>query len=628
MGCAWLMCFVVFMVNFCKIETLELNHQNVGQENLASEISSMKTTMKVLSDQWEKWNTLFITSLEPRITSTASTLTSIDTNIHNLQERAHVWDTFQLHVAAWNDQLASMDRKIDILNKGIEQLTVLDNKMNTMLSEQYKQDKLIKMTNSLLDTVINIETSIKSNQCCKSAQNTLFEEFAARGILSSLKLVERKVDQLLSSRQSDKSKLAVNEDTIAKYAISKSTENLINDISSKVDIIFDSISKTIENDYTDEYIDAEGSGSNHLPKSHKPTCKSISDKITNIDTKIADLIVASRTSKNAVNSEDLLVMLNQFAKAVSVNQTRNMNILLDSYFHKDKVYWSSTLNTLSQKCFLKKSTSTVEDSTITTPTESSSGTESVRATNDYRQQYTTVINKIDNPPLKTINGTSCSDMDNDGPSGLYLIKPSYLQLFCESRNNIFWTVIQRRDNYSTQQNFNESWNNYKYGFGDLRHDFWIGNRFLSRLSNSNNLTLRIEMEDFDGNNVWAEYSTFKIANENQHFQLTIAGYSGNASDSFSSHSGAYFSTYDVKNDYAPDCCPCSVSYGGGWWFNRCFESNLNGVYYKKPHENDYFRGIIWEHWLGNYSLKKSLMMVRTSGSSQVSSTKVTRFEDP
>lgn len=42
----------------------------------------------------------------------------------------------------------------------------------------------------------------------------------------------------------------------------------------------------------------------------------------------------------------------------------------------------------------------------------------------------------------------------------------------------------------------------------------------------------------------------------------------------------------------------------------CFEANLNGVYYKKPTDNGYYRGLIWEYWLGNYSLKKSKMMVR------------------
>lgn len=50
--------------------------------------------------------------------------------------------------------------------------------------------------------------------------------------------------------------------------------------------------------------------------------------------------------------------------------------------------------------------------------------------------------------------------------------------------------------------------------------------------------------------------------------LTVQGYSGNASDSFSAHNTFAFSSYDRDNDRAPDCCPCAPAYGGGWWFFR------------------------------------------------------------
>lgn len=37
---------------------------------------------------------------------------------------------------------------------------------------------------------------------------------------------------------------------------------------------------------------------------------------------------------------------------------------------------------------------------------------------------------------------------------------------------------------------------------------------------------------------------------------------------------------------------------------------MNGVYQNEPAEHGQYRGIIWEHWLGDYSLKKSTMMIR------------------
>lgn len=42
----------------------------------------------------------------------------------------------------------------------------------------------------------------------------------------------------------------------------------------------------------------------------------------------------------------------------------------------------------------------------------------------------------------------------------------------------------------------------------------------------------------------------------------------------------------------------------------CFEANLNGEYHSNPTDNDYFRGIIWELWRGDYSLRKAEMKIR------------------
>ena len=43
----------------------------------------------------------------------------------------------------------------------------------------------------------------------------------------------------------------------------------------------------------------------------------------------------------------------------------------------------------------------------------------------------------------------------------------------------------------------------------------------------------------------------------------------------------------------------------------CFESNLNGEYHVDPEDNDYYHGIIWELWRGDYSLKSSKIMIRS-----------------
>ena len=48
------------------------------------------------------------------------------------------------------------------------------------------------------------------------------------------------------------------------------------------------------------------------------------------------------------------------------------------------------------------------------------------------------------------------------------------------------------------------------------------------------------------------------------------------------------------------------------FYLSCFEANLNGEYFPVDADNGYYRGIIWELWLGDNSLKAATMMVRSN----------------
>ena len=92
-----------------------------------------------------------------------------------------------------------------------------------------------------------------------------------------------------------------------------------------------------------------------------------------------------------------------------------------------------------------------------------------------------------------------------------------------------WTVFQRRLNGSVD--FYRDWSSYKKGFGYLNGEFWLGNDNLHRLTAAGNVTLRVDLEDFEGNFAYAEYTTFKVADEADKYRLLIGGYSGTAGDS-------------------------------------------------------------------------------------------------
>ena len=98
-----------------------------------------------------------------------------------------------------------------------------------------------------------------------------------------------------------------------------------------------------------------------------------------------------------------------------------------------------------------------------------------------------------------------------------------------------WTVFQRRLNGSLD--FYRGWESYKNGFGDLNGEFWLGNDNLHRLTAADDVILRVDLEDFDGNTAYAEYTTFKVANEADKYLILVEGYRGTAGDSMQVSSG-------------------------------------------------------------------------------------------
>jgi len=75
-------------------------------------------------------------------------------------------------------------------------------------------------------------------------------------------------------------------------------------------------------------------------------------------------------------------------------------------------------------------------------------------------------------------------------------------------------------------------------------------------------------------------------------------------DSLSYHRGRPFSTQDNDHGFLK----CAGRHHGGWWYNQCLKSNLNGKYMN----GSSWSSIIWDSWKGKTSLKKTLMMVRPS----------------
>ncbi|KAJ8033473.1 Ficolin-2 [Holothuria leucospilota] len=204
--------------------------------------------------------------------------------------------------------------------------------------------------------------------------------------------------------------------------------------------------------------------------------------------------------------------------------------------------------------------------------------------------------------------TDCNDVYNAGytQDGVYSVTPlswnGSFDVFCSmSIDGGGWTVFQRRVNGSID--FFKSWNEYREGFGDNQHEFWLGNEKLYHILQQGTYEVRVDtVMSVDGSIVtdYHKYSNFQIGDETTMYRVIDCGqWSGTQGQAMHKVQDMSFSTYDQDNDGLS--FNCAFHHQGGWWYGgedwsltlgrdnckfwfdtntqrACTGSNPNGVY--------------------------------------------------
>uniref|UniRef100_A0A8C9Y2Y8 Angiopoietin 2b n=1 Tax=Sander lucioperca TaxID=283035 RepID=A0A8C9Y2Y8_SANLU len=237
-------------------------------------------------------------------------------------------------------------------------------------------------------------------------------------------------------------------------------------------------------------------------------------------------------------------------------------------------------------------------------------------TDTVKQLLALVNHYISNMPKEEpLSFRDCADILRSGvtASGIYSIRlPNSTQtvkVFCDmNTRGGGWTVLQHRRNGSV--NFHRGWRDYKMGFGEPSGEHWLGNDIIHKLTSSQEYSLHVQLKDREGNEAFSHYDRFYTDGEDNNYSLHAEGFSGTAGRTSSlTHTGTQFSTKDRDNDRCT--CKCAQLASGGWWFEACGPSNLNGIYYPSSSSVVRYNGIKWYYWKGpNLMATTTTMMVR------------------
>lgn len=194
-----------------------------------------------VSLQLEAFNLHYVTKLEDKFVNIMQTMSSLDANVKQLQEKAQVWDIFRHHINSWNEHSKSTDLKIDILRKSLENLPVIENQLqNTDFKVQHVfektdliNEKLHDITKSMLEARrVPMKPKQKSGKA-SSARSWSQEDFEQTEVLMRLSKLQRILQNTCSSirlgKETSKSPLseeADDESTSLKTLISKVNSNL------------------------------------------------------------------------------------------------------------------------------------------------------------------------------------------------------------------------------------------------------------------------------------------------------------------------------------------------------------------------------------------------------------------
>ncbi|XP_018564021.1 microfibril-associated glycoprotein 4-like [Anoplophora glabripennis] len=335
---------------------------------------------------------------------------------------------------------------------------------------------------------------------------------------------------------------------------------------------------------------------------------------TNMNINLAMDSVSSPLNLKSMIRDEIISVLRDFNKAANSSTVENLEESPIATRSLKDDYFATQLNDISTKFH------DIQNTLKDIQAENKKSSACVEQENIHLREKNYTLGVHHGQSTKTLhNHTSypknCKDIQRNGnnATGIYEIFPKRAEapfpVLCDMETREGgWTVIQKR--FDGSQDFYLEWRDYKFGFGNLEGEFWLGLQNMHVLTDFEQTQLLVEVVDRSGVSAYAHYNSFAIGPEPEGYKLErLSGYSGDAGDSLIYHLGQKFSTKDL--DFSNGAVP---KFFGAWWYASSCQSNLNGKYINIDLPENYkYKGLHWDSYKGApYSHSKSRMLIKPS----------------
>ncbi|XP_037953578.1 angiopoietin-1-like [Teleopsis dalmanni] len=547
-------------------------------------------------------------------------LNQIDASVQALQEKAHNWAIFRHHIDAWNEQLKSFEHKLDLIKRSQEEQQNLSNKLTSLeFTLNHILSKVVFLSDTCNTKLLRADNyhdfKDQSNffenlQTSLNADNRLKSDISLRlnNILRHVQNIENdNCHSNLRVKQFKKASTDKVADINGNYTNGMQRSNWersLKRLEQNIEAISTHMSQkdfkqfqalTRKNAKTLEQILAYvNSSEDRFEEWKQKNTKSMNQLTKNCCS------ISSELSTFTESSDLLLKRIEAIVDEIKNNIKSHTHIK----FPKSKP--SATTDDDSHE---PEENENQDEDWTTEETDDGDytgqeGNEENHVQHEYNEEDEVTLTtreddyvikaeqKIESSEFKGFiqpDKYSCDQL-TEPVDGVYQFATvdsnkngrNFNKRFCYfATDGRAWTVIQNRVSYDNSENFNRSWVDYRAGFGSLFGNFWFGNEFIYRLCDSCDCELRIEIEDFKNDNIWAELKKFILQSEDSHYRLVISGYNGTYSklgNELFEYENNEFQTYDRCNNGTPnECCSCAIVYGIGWWFDNCCQPNIMEV---------------------------------------------------